>query len=173
MAGEIVANWAPGAPPLDTGRSIDAQLAEAIEETVQRYSEPRSALLPVLWVVQRHLGWLPPDVMAWIGRRLAVGPAVVDEVASFYDMFRREEPALHVVELCGSLPCHLCGCGELLNAVERRLGVRRGRSADGEWEVRTVQCLGRCDSAPTVVVDGVVHRSVSAEELEQLLDARG
>jgi NADH-quinone oxidoreductase subunit E len=171
MANEIIARWAPGTPPPVPGPPVETELANAVEGILARFPETRSALVPVLWLVQQRLGWLRPEVIAWVGRRLGLGPAVVDEVASFYDMFRWVEPAHHVVELCGSLPCHLCGCDQLLGVVERRLGVRSGRSQDGAWEVRIVQCLGRCDGAPTVVLDGVVYGDVNAEKLGRLLDA--
>ncbi len=153
---------APAAAAVVAGWRPDPELEAEVEAIVGRAPSPRAALLPALWAVVRRHGWLPPGARAWLGWRLGLGPAIAEEVASFYELFELHGPR-RVVGVCGSLSCRLCGAAEL----ERTLRERAGQGT----EVRRVHCLGQCDGAPAALVDGRPRRG-SAEAILAAAGAR-
>ncbi len=136
-----------------------------------RYPTARAALLPLLWLCQRRWGWISPGVARAVAARLDLSPAEVDGVVTFYTMFRTSPPGRHVVQVCTTLSCQLCGAAGLVEHLERRLGVGFGETtADGRFTLVDVQCLGACGEAPVVQVDDEYHVNLDPEKLDRLLD---
>jgi NADH-quinone oxidoreductase F subunit len=115
-----------------------------------RYPVARSALGPALYVAQREVGWLPPDVMAEIGALFGVDATEVGEFASFYHMLNtHHEPGQYHIEICTNVPCMLRGSGVLADALKEKLGIDFGETtADGKFTLGHVECLGSCATAP-------------------------
>jgi len=100
-----------------------------------RYPVPRSALGPALYVAQREVGWLPPDVMAELGELFGLDATEVGEFASFYHMLNtHHEPGQFHIEICTNVPCMLRGSGVLAGALKERLGVGVGTPVTLAWE---------------------------------------
>ena len=131
------------------------------------YPDPRSAILNELRSAQeRHEGWLPPQALREVADTLALAPAQVKAVASFYDMLHLEPVGRHIVEVCTNLSCALVGAQQVVDAFERELGVRPGEtSEDGAVTLRTIECAGGCGRAPVVVVDGRYREPVLPEDV--------
>ena len=115
-----------------------------------RYPVARSALGPALYVAQREVGWLPPDVMAELGELFGLDATEVGEFASFYHMLNtHREPGQYHIEICTNVPCMLRGSGKLADALKERLGIDFGETtADGKFTLGHVECLGSCATAP-------------------------
>ena len=115
-----------------------------------RYPVARSALGPALYVAQREVGWLPPDVMAEVGELFGLDATEVGEFASFYHMLNtHREPGQYHIEICTNVPCMLRGSGKLADALKERLGIDFGETtADGKFTLGQVECLGSCATAP-------------------------
>ena len=91
-------------------------------------------------------------------------------MATFYNQFRYDPPGKHHVQVCRGTACHVRGSAPLLEAVKQELEVEAGRTtADGEFSVEVVACVGACGLAPVIVVDGQVHAAVAATALKKLL----
>jgi len=147
--------------------------AEPWPEITEGLGADRSALVPLLQRTQAALGYLPPDAVHVIARRLRITDNEVFSVASFYSQFRFTRPGRHLLRVCLGTACHVKGGVQMLETLERRLGAGAGETtADGEYDVERVACLGCCALAPVVTLDGDTHGQMSVLKLQGLLDAR-
>jgi NADH-quinone oxidoreductase subunit E len=151
--------------------SFDSGMEKEIAELLGRYPTRRAALLPVLWLCQKRFGWISPAVIRAVALRLGESPAFVDGVVTFYTMYLTEPPARHLLQVCMTLSCAVCGGKELVEHLKRRLDISfGGRTADGRFQLVGVQCLGACGSAPVVQIDDDYHENLTPEKLDAILD---
>ena len=138
---------------------------ERIEEAIARYPERSAALMPVLHIIQGESGFISLEAEAWVAARLGLRPIRVREVLSFYTMFRREPAGKTVIQVCRNLSCTLAGAEDIIAALRDELGLGPGRDTteDGAVTLVTVECLGNCDHAPCLQVDGVDIGPVTRE----------
>ncbi len=143
---------------------------QQFDELVARYPEKRSALIPLLHEVQAEVGYLSPEAVAWVAGYLALSPADVLSVASFYDMLHLEPVGKHLIYVCQNLTCALRGSERLIRHLETTLGIRMGETTpDGKITLRRMECLASCGTAPSIQVDGVYHHQVTPDALDALL----
>jgi NADH-quinone oxidoreductase subunit E len=146
--------------------------AEAI---IARYpaGRERSAVLPLLYLMQSVEGRLTRDGLREVGELLGITTAEVEAVASFYTMLRLRPTGTHVVSVCTNLSCALRGANEVFEAAHDAAGVEQGEdtSPDGEFTVHEEECLGACDAAPVVQVDFANHDRVTPERVVELVEA--
>ncbi len=150
------------------------ELKKECEETLTRYPTKMAALLPVLHLAQAHYdNWISPEVAAGIAQYLGISDAHVSGVLSFYAMYNTEAPSKHEVWVCRTLTCWLRGAPKLRELALQKAGAERtGKvTEDGTWLVKDMECLGLCEVAPAVFVDGTPHTEVTPERFEELLDA--
>jgi len=132
----------------------------------------RAELVPLLQRAQEALGYLPPDAIHRIARRLRLSESEVFGVASFYAQFRFTPPGRHHLRVCLGTACHVKGGVQMLETLNRRLGVDAGQTtADGEYDLERVACLGCCALAPVVTVDDAIFGQMSVLKLQGMLDA--
>jgi NADH-quinone oxidoreductase subunit E len=144
-----------------------AHFRREVQDIASQYPESRSAVMPALRLAQeRHGGWLPSDAFVEVGAALDLTPAYCKAVASFYDMFHLQPVGRQLVEVCTNICCGLRGAQQVLEAFEAELGAGPGETtADGEFTLRTVECLGGC-AWPTIVSLNDRHRlSVGAADV--------
>ena len=152
----------------------DPEVKRWFASAAARFAPSQSSMIPMLQSAQAALGYLPRDAMRLIARHLAVPPARVEGVASFYAQFRYEAPGRHRVTVCRGTACHVRGSGKLIDELGATLGVEAGRTtANGEFTLETVACFGACALAPVVVIDGKVSGRVSAASLKVEIDQAG
>jgi len=148
---------------------VKAEL-EAIRERFPGH--PKAALVPVLRRVQAERGWLDGESQAWVAEFLGITAIEVHEVATFYPMLYTQPVGEHVIHVCRTLSCDVCGARELWQHLTRKLGVERGgTTADGRFTLRGAECLASCGTAPVMLIDNERHENVSPEEADKLLEA--
>jgi NADH-quinone oxidoreductase E subunit len=142
-----------------------------VQELAAQYPDSRSAILPALRLAQeRHGGWLPPEALEEVGRALGLTPAYCKSIASFYDMLHLQPVGRHMIEVCTNVSCALVGAQQVLEAFEREVGVRAGETSDdGEFTVRTVECLGGCGWATIVAIDEQYRTRVQPEDVPDIV----
>jgi NADH-quinone oxidoreductase subunit E len=149
----------------------DQTLARA-EELIARYPERRSALLPILFLLQAEDGYVSPAGVAQVAELLGLTKAEVGAVATFYTMFRRRPVGKYLVSVCKTLPCQLRGSREISAAIAGRLEVPLGGTdQSGMVTVEEVECLAACDGAPVVQVNTENYERLSTPEALELLEA--
>jgi NADH-quinone oxidoreductase subunit E len=136
------------------------------------YPERRSAVLPALHLAQeQHGGWLPPEAFREVAEALDVSPAYCYSIASFYDMFRLEPAPRFTVEVCTNISCAARGAQQVLQAFERQLGIAAGeKSADGEFELGTIECLGGCGWATVVAINDRQRVAVQPDDVPAIVE---
>ncbi len=140
-----------------------------IDEVIPHYPVKRSALLPLLHLIQEDLGYLPDEAMPWIAAKLGLEPIQVYEVVTFYPMFRRRPIGRRHIKVCRTLSCALRGGHETCATFEREFHTHCGEvSPGGEVTVEFVECLASCGTAPVVLIDDELHEHVDVAKAQQL-----
>lgn len=134
----------------------------------------KGSLLDVLKAAQEAEGYLSEDVIRQVAAAYGRAPSEIYETATFYSMLKVNKPADHVIEVCGSTCCDAGGAAEVMKAIEEELGVGLGEATpDGAWYFRRCECLGRCNTAPNVVIDGALSTGVGPDEVRELIRKAG
>ena len=133
----------------------------------------QSAVLPLLYLVQRQMGgWVPRAGMDYVARLLDMAPIRVYEVATFYTMFNLRPVGRYLMQVCTTTPCWLRGSDDVVAACEKKLGVGiGGTSADGLFTLVEVECLGACVNAPILQVNDDFYEDLDGPATEALIDA--
>ena len=150
-------------------------LLSRFAEIVERYPAGRqkSALLPILHVVQAEYGWLSRDAMDKVATFLGIEPVEVYEVATFYTMFFLEPKGKFVLEVCRTGPCCLVGAEKMMAHLEDRLGVKEGEvTEDGLFSWRGVECMAACGFGPVLQIgpDYTFYEQLTEQKLDDLID---
>lgn len=147
------------------------EFEKRVDAIVGRYPRPKAALLPVLWEVQKAEGWVTSQAEEWVANRLEVSPAHVHGCVTFYTMYKQRPMGKYHIQLCTTLSCMLRGCDDLLEHLERKLGIREGEvTPDGKFSLVRVECLGSCGTAPMFQLNDDYHEDLTIEKVDRLLD---
>ena len=131
----------------------------------------QSAVVPVLWLVQKQEGWVCEPAIRAVAELLGMPVIRVLEVVTFYTMFMLEPVGTHaLVQVCGTTPCQLRGSLGLMDVCKRKIGPHDHRSADGKFYWQEVECLGACANAPMAAINDRYYEDLTPETFEKLLD---
>jgi len=165
----------PGPPiggPASYPSEVAARLADDAARIVGRYPEARSALLPLLHLVQAEDGCLTAAGIAFCADRLGLTDAEVTAVATFYSMYRRTPTGEYLVGVCTNTLCAVMGGDAILDALQDHLGVHAGSTTDdGRVTLEHVECNAACDYAPVVMVNWEFFDNQTPESARDLVDA--
>ena len=131
----------------------------------------QSAVIPILWLVQKQGGWVSEPALNAIAELLGMPVIRVFEVATFYTMFQLEPVGkVALVQLCGTTPCMLRGANDLKTVLEAKIGPKNHLSADGKFSWEEVECLGACCNAPMAAINDYYYEDLTPESLGRILD---
>jgi NADH-quinone oxidoreductase subunit E len=143
-------------------REIDAELG--------RYPTRQAASVDAMKILQRHRGWVSDESLKDVAPLLGMTVDELDGVATFYNMIFRRPVGHHVILVCNSVTCWMLGADRLHERAALASGARSGEtSADGRFTLLPIVCLGACDHAPALMIDGDLHGDVDLERVDQLL----
>ena len=149
----------------------NSELFDEIQRMAAQYPVSRSAIMPALHLAQQKYGWLPPEAFEEVADALDLTPAYCEAVASFYDMYALEPIGRHMVEVCTNISCGLVGAQQVLEAFERELGIHAGDTTeDGEFTLRTIECLGGCGWGTVVSIDHRYREPVKPEDVPGIVE---
>lgn len=132
----------------------------------------QSAVVPVLWLVQKQEGWVSEPSIRAVAELLGMPVIRVLECATFYTMFNLEPVGTHaLVQVCGTTPCQVRGAEALMDVCKRRIGPVNHRSADGKLYWQEVECMGACANAPMAAINDYYYEDLTPEGFEKLIDA--
>ncbi|MGE2721023.1 NADH-quinone oxidoreductase subunit NuoE [Mycolicibacterium celeriflavum] len=164
----------PGPPingPVSYPDDVAARLAADAERIISRYPQSRSALLPLLHLVQSEDGCLTPAGIAFCARQLGLTDAEVTAVATFYSMYRRTPTGEYLVGVCTNTLCAVMGGDAILEALQEHLGVHAGETTpDGRITLEHVECNAACDYAPVVMVNWEFFDNQTTSSARELVD---
>jgi NADH-quinone oxidoreductase subunit E len=137
---------------------------------LKRFAKRRASLIPVLQAVQSRLGYLPAVAMREIAQALRIAEVDVYGVVTFYNQFRLNPPGKHSIRVCLGTACHMKGGYITLDAWKRRLAIAEGETtADREFDLDVVACVGCCTLAPVTVVDDEAEAKVEPTRVDGIL----
>lgn len=143
---------------------------EKLDALLEFYRGKSSSLIEVLHQVQEMVGYLPKEAQVKIAKALGVSLGEVFSVISFYSNFSIKPKGRHTVCVCKGTACYVKGSPEILERLEKELGIEAGDTTDdGKYSVEVVRCLGACGLGPVMTVDGNAHGSLKPEKAVAIL----
>jgi NADH-quinone oxidoreductase subunit E len=158
---------------------MSAKLSDHVREEIDHWvakfppDRKRSAVISALHAVQHeNHGYLTTDLMDAVAAYLELPNILVYEVASFYSMFETKPVGRHHISVCTNISCMLRGSQEVVDYVEKKLGIKTGESTtDGRiYLKREEECLAACTGAPMMMVDHVFHENLTPPIIDKILD---
>ncbi|HEY2505772.1 MAG TPA: NADH-quinone oxidoreductase subunit NuoE [Streptosporangiaceae bacterium] len=148
-----------------------ARLAPQAAEIIGRYPKARSALLPLLHLVQSEEGYVSDDGIAFCAEQLGLTEADVTGVVSFYTMYKRKPVGEFHVGVCTTALCAVMGGDAILSDLKDHLGVAVDEpTSDGKVSVEHVECNAACDYAPVVMVNWEFFDNMTPAKARELVD---
>ncbi len=149
---------------------LSEDLRRRADELVARYPEPRSALLPLLYLVQAEQGYVTREGMQEAADILGLQTAEVEAVATYYTMFKKRPTGRWLVSVCTNLSCSLAGARGVYERAREHLGEAAEEVTEDElFTLEEVECLGACDAAPVVQVNYVNYDRVDEPGIVAML----
>jgi len=141
-----------------------------IRRAMEDIAPRRRSIIPLLQLVQRVLSYLPPQAMELVARHLNMSLSEVYGVATFYNQFRFNPPGRHPVRICLGTACHVKGGDIILEHFERKLDICEGETtADREFSIDRVACVGCCALAPVALMGETLHGHMMTSKVEGLI----
>ena len=142
----------------------------AVDRIIASFAGTPGPLLPILHAVQDELGYIPPEAVPPIAAGLNLSRAEVHGVVSFYHYFRQHPKGRHVVQICRAEACQAVRGRQTEDEARRHLGVDFGATtADGQFTLEPVYCLGNCAAGPSAMVDDKLYGRVTPQRLLEIL----
>lgn len=152
-------------------------LLESLEARVREADHPREAAVDVMYLIQRECGYLSDDGVELAAGLLGMSPLALEEIATFYDFIYREPVGKLVIHACDGVVCWMSHPGwadrreSVIGYLCRSLGVGVGETtSDGLFTVLPSACLGLCDAAPAMLINGRPYGSLTPESIDRILD---
>lgn len=151
---------------------LSAEERTRLDEIRSHYPDARAASVSVLRWLQHGRGWISDESLQDGADYLGLPAAELEGLATFYNLLFRKPVGRHVIKVCDSVSCWMCGYDRVRDRLQDRLGIGYGETtADGEFTLLPVVCLGDCDHAPVMMVDDDLHGNLTPESVDGLLEA--
>jgi NADH-quinone oxidoreductase subunit E len=150
---------------------ISPELRQTLQARIAAAEHPREQAINVMYLVQRHYGYLTDEGLQEAAELLGLTPLELEELATFYDFIYREPVGRYVLHVCDGVVCWMFHEGSLFDYLCQKLGVCAGEvSADGMFTVLPTACLGYCDHAPAMIVNGRFYGLLTPEKVDEILE---
>ena len=155
---------------------LSEHVRSEIDESLKKYPEDRkqSAVLTALREAQhQNQGYLTTELMDTVAEYLGMPDIAVYEVASFYSMFETKPVGRHSISVCTNISCMLMGSDEIVNHIEKQLGIKTGESTeDGKFLLkREEECLAACCGGPMMMIDHKYYENLTPDKVDDILDS--
>ena len=151
---------------------LSSESMQAVNRWIAKYptERKRSAIIPVLTIIQDELGYLSREAMDAAADYLEIPRIAAYEVATFYSMFRLQPCGRHLVSLCTNVSCMMAGSERLKQWFKDELGIEPGQTTeDGRITLQEVECMAACGGAPMLEVDKQYHENLTIEKMAELI----
>ncbi len=156
--------------PTEKGAPLSETEIRSIDHEISILPNKKAAVIEALKIVQQHRGWISDESVEAIADYLDLSPAEVDSVATFYNLIFRKPVGRHVILLCDSISCYVMGYKKLQEALQQELRIKFGDTTTNKrFTLLPNPCLGCCDRAPALMVDGDLYMDVKVEAIAEIL----
>ena len=147
------------------------RLTQELKDFIEIWKSKPGNLIMVLHKVQEHFGYIPESTAFEVARLLNVPVAKIFGVITFYHFFHTVKPGRNKIAVCLGTACYLKGSGDLLDEFARQLKVEiGGTTADGEFTLEAVRCIGCCGLAPVIMFNGEVVGRVTIKDVSGIIE---
>ncbi len=154
--------------------TLEAPELQTVIRMLPEFKDMPGGMLPLLHAVQEALGFIPASAVPLMAEAMNLSRAEVHGVITYYHFFRSKAPGKHVVQVCRAEACQACGGEQLLSDIEKALGCKlHETSADGQFSLEPVYCLGLCASSPAVQIDDKLYARMSTDKLQRVVAELG
>ena len=168
-------NIQPLSQPVDlevAAATFSPEVEAEIDRHLAKYPVKRSAILPLMFIVQRERGYLDPAGVLYLTNRLSLRITDIWEVATFYSMIYTEPVGKYHIQICKTLSCKIRGAGTITEHCANKLGIKPGEmTTDGRFSLAEVECLGSCGTAPMFQINFDYHEDLTPAKVDQILEA--
>ncbi len=150
---------------------ITEEMWGEIDKVIEKNGPQQNALIGVLRECQDVVGYLPIELMDYIGWGMDISRSEVFAVASFYSLFSMQPKGRHKIRVCMGTACYVKGIKEVLQRISNTYKIREGETTeDRRFSLEAVRCLGACGLAPVVVIDQDTHGDVTSDKILNILE---
>ncbi|HET9919166.1 MAG TPA: NADH-quinone oxidoreductase subunit NuoE [Ktedonobacteraceae bacterium] len=150
---------------------ISEQAKQRMRDLAARYPVGRSAVMPALYIAQQEEGYITQEGLQAVADAIGMTVNDVESVATFYTMYYQQPQGRKQIKVCNSISCYLRGCDKLVQQLEQRLGIKAGETTpDGNYTLKTVECLASCGTAPVLQVNDEFVENLTPEMIDALVD---
>lgn len=161
------------APPGNTDASLSEEEKREIDLEFSHYEDRASVGLEALRIVQKHRGWVSDQSLQAVSDYLQIPPAQLESVATYFQLIFRQPVGKEVMLLCKSASCWIMGCSKLQVHIRNRLQIAPGQtSEDGIFTLLETPCLGDCDKAPVMLIGEEMHRNLTDESIDGIIEKK-
>jgi len=149
---------------------LTAEERQEIATKLAEYPTRQAMSIESMLIVQRHRGWVSDESLKDLSELLGLSVADFDGVATFYNLIRRKPVGRHVALICDSVSCWIMGCDRMRDHLCSTLGTPMGgTTADGRFTLLPIVCLGACDHAPAMMIDGTLYEDLDEQRIEEVV----
>jgi NADH-quinone oxidoreductase subunit E len=150
---------------------LSADERRAIEAAVGRLPNRAAGSLEALRVVQERRGWVSDEAVRDVAAALGMSADELDGVATFYSLIFRKPVGRHVILVCDSFACWVMGYENIMDHLKARLSIELGGTTlDGRFTLLVISCIGACDLAPAMIVDGELYGNLTPQRIDEILE---
>jgi NADH-quinone oxidoreductase subunit E len=149
---------------------LSAEEKQEIDLELTHHEHRQGACIEALRIVQRYRRWISDEALRDIAAHIGMPAEQLEGVATFYNTIFRRPVGRHVIYVCDSVSCWIKNCDAIKDHLTHRLGIGYGETTpDDRFTLLPVQCLGTCDHAPALMVDGDLYRDLTNEQVDAIL----
>jgi NADH-quinone oxidoreductase subunit E len=174
MAASVPTTYTNQVLVTDEVAEFSPEVKAEIDMHVAKYpaGKERSAILPLLFIIQRERGYLDNPGINFVAQRLGLMVTDVWETATFYSMLNVKPVGRHHIQVCKTLSCKIMGEPGITAHLSGKLGIKPGETTpDGKYSLSLVECLGSCGTAPMFQIGFDYYEDLTNEKVDQILDS--
>lgn len=150
---------------------MDAGQKKIIDKVIKKHKAAGNAVVGVLQDIQEKQGYLSEDAVRYVSERLKIPSSQAFAVVTFYSAFRLTPPGRNRIQVCTGTACHIKGAENIVACITRQLDIKPdGTTADRQFSMHKVRCLGCCALAPVVKVQENIHADMLQEQVPHMLE---
>jgi NADH-quinone oxidoreductase subunit E len=150
---------------------IPKEMKDRLREQIERSEQPREQVVNVMYALQNHYGYLTDEAVSEAAGILNLTPLEIEELATFYDFIYREPVGRYVIHVCDSIICWMFGSESVVDYLCKKLEVTVGQTtADGLFTILPACCIGYCDHAPVMLINGKPYGHLTPASIDQILE---
>lgn len=139
-------------------------------DVINAYRELPGGIIEAYHVLQREFNYIPEDAVSYAAKVFDIPLAKAYGVATFYSYLKIGERGKYIIRICESAPCHVAGAHEVVQALEKELGIKMGETtADGKFTLEFTECVGQCQATPVITLNSKPYGDMTPEKISAVL----